>query len=185
MTAAVPHQCEQELRDPAGLPGRPDLGERVHARQQARAVAKSGRGRCRGSGRSHAASLRVAAAALLNEHQTRRPEALRQLRAQRDALLHALGEHLPEVDALQPVGGMTLWATFPAPISSRLAAAAPDHGVTIAAGPRFGIGGAFERNIRLPYTLPASRLRQAVRRLARARQVAQGTGGTHTPAPLA
>ncbi|CAL9279368.1 Histidinol-phosphate aminotransferase [Streptomyces sp. SudanB25_2051] len=128
----------------------------------------------------------LAAAALLNEHQTRRPEALRQLRAQRDALLHALGEHLPEVDALQPVGGMTLWATFPAPISSRLAAAAPDHGVTIAAGPRFGIGGAFERNIRLPYTLPASRLRQAVRRLARARQaLAQGTGGTHTPAPLA
>ncbi|MGV9788490.1 MocR-like transcription factor YczR [Streptomyces sp. NPDC003435] len=128
----------------------------------------------------------LATAVLLNEHQTRRPDTLRQLRSQRDALCAALTENLPEVQAPRPVGGVTLWATFPEPISSRLAAIAPDHGVTIAAGPRFGIGGAFERNIRLPYTLPPAQLTQAIDRLARAqRALARGVTGTHTPAPVA
>ncbi|MFG2813562.1 PLP-dependent aminotransferase family protein [Streptomyces sp. NPDC048410] len=128
----------------------------------------------------------LATAVLLNEHQTRHPDTLRQLRSQRDALCAALTENLPEVQAPRPVGGVTLWATFPEPISSRLAAIAPDHGVTIAAGPRFGIGGAFERNIRLPYTLPPAQLAQAIDRLARAqRALARGVTGTHTPAPVA
>ncbi|WP_234306562.1 PLP-dependent aminotransferase family protein [Streptomyces sp. NRRL F-2799] len=128
----------------------------------------------------------LATAVLLNEHQTQRPGALRQLRSQRDALCAALTENLPEVRAVRPAGGVTLWATFPEPISSRLAAIAPDHGVTLAAGPRFGIGGAFERNIRLPYTLPPGRLTEAIGRLARAqRALARGATGTHTPAPVA
>ncbi|MET9175786.1 PLP-dependent aminotransferase family protein [Streptomyces misionensis] len=128
----------------------------------------------------------LATAVLLNEHQTRRPSTLRHLRSQRDALRQALAEHLPDVHAPLPPGGVTLWATFPEPISSRLAAIAPDHGVTIAAGPRFGIGGAFERNIRLPYTLPPRQLAQAIRRLAKAEQaLARGATGTHRPAPVA
>ncbi|MGZ2361940.1 PLP-dependent aminotransferase family protein [Streptomyces sp. 372A] len=128
----------------------------------------------------------LATAALLNGHQTQRPDTLQQLRSQRDALRQALTEHLPDVHASQPTGGVTLWATFPGPVSSRLAATAPDHGVTIAAGPRFGVGGAFERNIRLPYTLPSSQLIQAIRRLAQATQaLAQGETGTHTPPPIA
>ncbi|MER6392304.1 PLP-dependent aminotransferase family protein [Streptomyces sp. NPDC001523] len=128
----------------------------------------------------------LATATLLNEHQTRRSDALQHLRSQRDALRHALTEYLPDVHTLQPVGGVTLWATFREPISSRLAAVAPDHGVTIAAGPRFGVGGAFERNIRLPYTLPPDQLVQGIRRLARAEQaLLHGATGTHTPAPIA
>ncbi|MEU6767747.1 PLP-dependent aminotransferase family protein [Streptomyces sp. NPDC046853] len=128
----------------------------------------------------------LATAVLLNGHQTQRPDALRQLSTQRDALRQALAEHLPDVHAPQPAGGLTLWATFPQPVSSRLAAMAPDHGVTIAAGPRFGIGGAFERNIRLPYTLPPSQLTRAVTRLAQAAQAhAEGATGTHTPPPIA
>ncbi|TQJ37620.1 MocR-like transcription factor YczR [Streptomyces sp. SLBN-115] len=128
----------------------------------------------------------LATAVLLNEHQTQRPDTLQQLRSQRDVLRQALTEHLPDVHVLQPAGGVTLWATFPEPVSSRLAAIAPDHGVTIAAGPRFGIGGAFERNIRLPYTLPPSQLVRAIRRLAQAEQaLARGATGRHTPAPIA
>lgn len=81
---------------------------------------------------------------------------------------------------------MTLWATFTQPISSRLAAIAPDYGVTIAAGPRFGVGGAFERNIRLPYALPPSRLTLAIRGLAQAEQaLTRGATGVHSPAPVA
>jgi DNA-binding transcriptional MocR family regulator len=128
----------------------------------------------------------LATAVLLNEHQTRRPPALQELKSQRNALRQALDEYLPDVHAPQSAGGLTLWATFPAPISSRLATIAPDHGVIIAAGPRFGIGGAFERNLRLPYTLPPSQLADAIRRLAAAQQaLAQGITGTHGPAPIA
>lgn len=128
----------------------------------------------------------LAAAVLLNEGRTRRPGTLEQLRSQRDALRQALAEHLPGLHAPQPTGGMTLWATFPQPISSRLAAIAPDHGVTIAAGPRFGIGGAFERNIRLPYVLPPSKLTAAIRGLAQAeRALTAGATGAHGPALVA
>lgn len=128
----------------------------------------------------------LATAVLLNEHQTQRPGTLQQLRSQRDALRQALSDHLSDVHAPRPAGGVALWATLPEPISSRLAAIAPDHGVTIAAGPRFGIGGAFERNIRLPYTLPSDQLTQAIRRLAQARRaLTRGATGTHTPAPIA
>ncbi|MFJ7270751.1 PLP-dependent aminotransferase family protein [Streptomyces sp. NPDC099050] len=128
----------------------------------------------------------LATAVLLNGGHTRRPEALRRLRAQQDALLGALAEHLPEVHAPRAAGGVTLWARFPGPVGSRLAAIAPDHGVTIAAGPRFGVGGAFERHVRLPYTLPPPRLAEAVRRLAAAhRALTAGASGVHTPAPVA
>lgn len=47
---------------------------------------------------------------------------------------------------------------------------APDFGIAVAAGPRFGIGGAFERHLRLPYSLPTDQLDTAVRQLAAARQ---------------
>ncbi|MFG2812006.1 hypothetical protein [Streptomyces sp. NPDC048410] len=96
--------------------------------------------------------IRATPSLLERVQQTRRPGTLRQLRSQRDALCEALAEHLPEVRTRRPDGGFTLWATFPEPVSSRLAAIAPDHGVTVAAGRRFGIGGAFERSIRLPCT---------------------------------
>jgi DNA-binding transcriptional MocR family regulator len=128
----------------------------------------------------------LATAVLLNERQTERPDTLRRLRSQRDTLRRTLTEHLPDVHAPQPAGGVTLWATFREPISSRLAAITPDYGVTIAAGPRFGIGGAFERHIRLPYTLPSRQLTEAVRRLAQAQlALSQGATGTHDPAPVA
>ncbi|MFE9565743.1 PLP-dependent aminotransferase family protein [Streptomyces sp. NPDC006487] len=128
----------------------------------------------------------LATAVLLDGGQTRRPEALLHLRTQQDALLGALAEHLPEVHAPRAAGGVTLWARFPEPVGSRLAAIAPDHGVTIAAGPRFGVGGAFERHVRLPYTLPPARLTEAVRRLAAAhRALTAGATGIHTPAAVA
>ncbi|MFI1830117.1 PLP-dependent aminotransferase family protein [Streptomyces sp. NPDC020412] len=128
----------------------------------------------------------LATAVLLDQRQTRRPDALDRLRAQRDALRQAVAAHLPDVDAPEPPGGLTVWAAFPEPVSSRLAALAPDHGVTIAAGPRFGVGGAFERHVRLPYTLPEEQLTRAVRGLARARQaLVEGATGRHTPAPVA
>lgn len=90
------------------------------------------------------------------------------LRARRDALLALLAEHLPAWHAPVPAGGLSLWAELPSPVSTALAAAVERHGVRVAAGPRFGVDGAFERFVRLPFTLPEAELALAVERLAEA-----------------
>ena len=63
---------------------------------------------------------------------------------------------------MQPAGGLSVWCRLPEPSSTALAVIAPDFGIRLAAGPRFGIGGAFERNLRVPFTLPPDRLESAV-----------------------
>jgi DNA-binding transcriptional MocR family regulator len=102
------------------------------------------------------------------------------LRARRDALAAALRSELPGWRFELPAGGLALWIELGAPHSSALAAVAGQHGLRLAAGSRFGVEGAFERCVRIPYTLPEPRLRAAAERLAAAwRSVASGRG---TPA---
>ncbi|MFI9506782.1 PLP-dependent aminotransferase family protein [Nocardia sp. NPDC052566] len=91
-----------------------------------------------------------------------------QLRDQRAALLSALAEQLPDWRVSDSAGGMSLWAQLPAPVSTALAATAPNHGVLLAAGPRFGVQGAFERFLRLPFTHQEHDLRLAVKAIAAA-----------------
>jgi len=95
-------------------------------------------------------------------------ERLPTLRSARDHLLGVLARHFPSWHADVPPGGLSLWTDLGAPVSSALVAAANQHGVLLAAGPRFGLDGAFERCLRLPYTLPEARLDQAMERLAAA-----------------
>jgi DNA-binding transcriptional MocR family regulator len=92
-----------------------------------------------------------------------------QLRFRRDTLVAALREQLPEWRFVVPGGGVTLWAELDGPISSALSRAAEDVGVRLAPGPRFGLDGTLERFLRLPFTLPADDLAEAVRRIASVR----------------
>ncbi|QLQ36994.1 PLP-dependent aminotransferase family protein [Micromonospora robiginosa] len=92
-----------------------------------------------------------------------------QLAAQRDALVAALADRLPDWRVTVPRGGVTLWAELDGPISSALARAAEEVGVRLAPGPRFGLDGTLERFLRLPFTLPAAELVEAVGRLAAVR----------------
>ncbi|KAB1156431.1 PLP-dependent aminotransferase family protein [Micromonospora sp. AMSO12t] len=92
-----------------------------------------------------------------------------QLTVQRDALLAALAQRLPEWRVTVPHGGVTLWAELDGPISSALARAAEEVGVRLAPGPRFGLDGTLERFLRLPFTLPAADLVEAVGRIAAVR----------------
>ncbi|MEX5237327.1 PLP-dependent aminotransferase family protein [Kocuria arenosa] len=95
----------------------------------------------------------LAATALLERIDTILPTRLEELRQGRAHLLSLLGEHFPDWTVAPGVGGLSVWAMMPDPISSTLAALAPQHGLRLAAGPRFGIGGAFERHLRIPYSL--------------------------------
>jgi DNA-binding transcriptional MocR family regulator len=90
------------------------------------------------------------------------------LRERRDRLLELVRERLPDWRVASPPGGLSLWAELPAPVSTALAATSERFGVRLAAGPRFGVDGAFERFLRLPYTLAPTTLAEVVDRLAQA-----------------
>lgn len=84
----------------------------------------------------------------------------------RAALVDALRSELPGWSFAVPAGGLCLWVELDAPRSTALAALADRHGVRLGAGPRFGVDGAFERYVRIPYSLPEDVLRDVVGRLA-------------------
>ncbi|MCW0046977.1 PLP-dependent aminotransferase family protein [Brevundimonas sp. BT-123] len=108
------------------------------------------------------------------------------LRARRDHLRARLAEKLPDWVCPRPAGGLSLWARLPETISSALTIAAEAEGLRLAAGPRFGVDGAFERRLRLPYTLPEDQLDEAVVRLGRAaRKVGRGRKAPASVKPVA
>ncbi len=83
-----------------------------------------------------------------------------------------------------PAGGLSLWVELDAPRSTALAAVADGHGVRLAAGPRFGVDGAFERFVSIPYSLPEPVLEEAASRLAVAwRAVTESARAVAAPAP--
>jgi DNA-binding transcriptional MocR family regulator len=90
------------------------------------------------------------------------------LRTGRDALERTLGDLLPEWQVPHPRGGLTAWVNLGAPVSSQLALAARNEGLVIAAGPRFGMDGAFERFIRIPYSYSPETIERGAQALARA-----------------
>ncbi|WP_369047313.1 PLP-dependent aminotransferase family protein [Sinomonas sp. P10A9] len=97
------------------------------------------------------------------------------------ALTTALSTHLPEWTVPVPDGGMAVWADCSPHSSSRLVMASRAHGVALTAGPRFGVDGAFEHRLRLPFTARPDELRAAVEALA---QAAGDTSTGPAAAPL-
>lgn len=105
-----------------------------------------------------------------------------QLATQRDALVSAVSERFPSWRCTVPAGGLSLWVTLDAAISTALADAAERHRLRLVPGPRFGIDGTLERFLRLPFTLPVETLEEAVDRLAAA-YVDMAAAGPRMPAP--
>lgn len=104
----------------------------------------------------------LAAAHLVRALSEPLPARLGFLRDNRDALLDLIAVRLPGWQSERPAGGLSVWCRLPAPISTALAVVAPDFGIRLAAGPRFGTGGAFEHHLRVPFTLPPEQLETAV-----------------------
>ncbi len=89
-----------------------------------------------------------------------------QLREQRDKLVAALGEYLPQWRVPVPDGGLSVWAELDAPLCTPLTLVAGRLGVQLVPGSRFGLNGTLERFLRIPFALPGDQLTDAVRRLA-------------------
>ncbi|MEV0696979.1 PLP-dependent aminotransferase family protein [Saccharopolyspora sp. NPDC050389] len=128
----------------------------------------------------------LACVELLGEIDRLLPDRLADLRLRRALLLDLLAERLPDWTITPSAGGLSVWARLPQPTSSALAAVAPQFGVRLAAGPRFGIGGAFERFVRLPYSLDAAEMTAGIDGIAEAlAAVRAGRRADTPPAALA
>jgi DNA-binding transcriptional MocR family regulator len=119
----------------------------------------------------------LVAVRLLARRDTIVPARRAELLLRRSALVAALTEQLPNWRFRVPDGGLGLWVELEGPVATALARAAERLEVQVAAGPRFGVDGTLERFMRLPYTLPAGDLVEAVRRLAAAGQAIDAPGG--------
>ncbi len=95
-----------------------------------------------------------------------------QLRAGRETVRRLAAEIFPDWRIPSLHGGLAAWVGIGAPVSSALALAARNHGLLIAAGPRFGLDGAFERFLRVPITYTEEETERAFVALRRAWAVA-------------
>ena len=91
-----------------------------------------------------------------------------QLRTGRDYLERALRAAFPRWEVPHVDGGLTNWINLGSPVSSQLTLAARTEGLLLAAGPRFGIDGAFERFLRIPFGYSAEETDRAVAALTNA-----------------
>ncbi|MHA7154870.1 MocR-like transcription factor YczR [Arthrobacter sp. TMN-50] len=92
----------------------------------------------------------------------------KQIRAGRDHLMAALRDKIPDWTVPATAGGLSLWVNLGRSVSSQLALAARQEGLLLGAGPRFGMDGAFERFLRLPFSYSIEDTDQAVGMLQRA-----------------
>jgi DNA-binding transcriptional MocR family regulator len=93
------------------------------------------------------------------------------LRERRDALVEALGEHLPDAEFVVPEGGYFLWVDLGADDDTvAMLEAAGEEGVAFVAGPDFLIEGG-RSSLRFSFaSVPPDRIGEGVRRLAAARE---------------
>ncbi|MGO1173206.1 MAG: PLP-dependent aminotransferase family protein [Actinomycetaceae bacterium] len=89
-------------------------------------------------------------------------------RERRDAMLSALGEHLPALSWTVPDGGFFTWLTLPPGLDAKaMLPRAVTNRVAYTSGTAFYSDGGGAQNIRLSYCFPTpERIREGVRRLA-------------------
>jgi DNA-binding transcriptional MocR family regulator len=101
----------------------------------------------------------------------------------RDALVTAVRRELPDWEFAVPAGGLTLWVRTGGLSGSRLAEAGERVGIRVPSGPRFGVDGAFEGFVRLPFTVAGPVADEAALRLAAAARLVETGGTTGAGAP--
>ncbi|MBY6305916.1 PLP-dependent aminotransferase family protein [Streptomyces clavuligerus] len=106
-----------------------------------------------------------------------------QARQNRDALVAAVRRELPEWEFAVPSGGLTLWVRTGGLSGSRLAEVGERVGVRVPSGPRFGVDGAFEGFVRLPFTVAGPVADEAAARLAAAAELVETGASTGAETP--
>nr|WP_318382542.1 PLP-dependent aminotransferase family protein [uncultured Enterobacter sp.] len=83
------------------------------------------------------------------------------LSARRDMCAALIHERFPLWQLAQPQGGLSFWIELPDAMATLFATRAESVGINLGAGTRFGLQGAFDRYLRMPFTLPDETLRAA------------------------
>ncbi|WP_329458838.1 SCO1417 family MocR-like transcription factor [Streptomyces sp. NBC_01497] len=102
-----------------------------------------------------------------------------QAKGNRDALVAAVRAELPAWEFHVPAGGLTLWVRTGGLSGSRLAEVGERMGVRVPSGPRFGVDGAFEGYVRLPFTVAGPVAVEAAARLGRAAALLESGAAPH------
>ncbi|MGS4772394.1 PLP-dependent aminotransferase family protein, partial [Klebsiella pneumoniae subsp. pneumoniae] len=98
---------------------------------------------------------------LLENAATLLPPRRDMLKARRDMFETLMAEYFPRWRFSPPEGGLSFWVELPDMLATLFSARAESQGIHIGTGTRFGLEGAFDRYLRLPFTLPDEALRRA------------------------
>lgn len=72
-----------------------------------------------------------------------------------------MAEYFPHWHFTPPEGGLSFWVELPGMLATLFSVRAESRGIHIGTGTRFGLAGAFDRYLRLPFTLSDDELRSA------------------------
>lgn len=103
----------------------------------------------------------LAATWLLDNAGTFLPQRRQQLAAQRALCDTLMRTHFPEWRYQQPQGGLSFWVELPDTLATLFAMRAESVGIQLGTGTRFGLAGAFDRFLRMPFALPDETMRAA------------------------
>ncbi len=102
---------------------------------------------------------------LMQHAETFLPARRQMLASRRDNCAALMREHFPEWRFEVPQGGLSYWIALPGMLSTQFAARAETIGIHLGAGTRFGLSGAFDRYLRMPFSLEFDELERALLRI--------------------
>ncbi|MFP8418052.1 PLP-dependent aminotransferase family protein [Klebsiella michiganensis] len=101
---------------------------------------------------------------LENEHRLL-PSRRAMLATRRNMCGALMAEYFPHWRFTPPEGGLSFWVELPGMLATLFSVRAESRGIHIGTGTRFGLAGAFDRYLRLPFTLSDDELRSAFKTL--------------------
>ena len=102
---------------------------------------------------------------LIENSDTFLPTRRKMLVERRNKCGELLREHFPDWTFHEAEGGLSYWIELPGMLATQLAARAETIGINMGTGTRFGLSGAFDRYLRMPFSLEPEELEQALLRI--------------------
>lgn len=93
------------------------------------------------------------------------PARRQMLTERRDRCSALMREHFPEWRFHEPEGGLSYWVELPGMVATQLGARAETLGIHLGTGTRFGLSGAFDRYLRMPFSMDSAQLENALLRI--------------------